>query len=69
MVSNAIIDAYKIVGSKLYVTRYTEPGIQKASEPTFPANKDVMSLINANPNIVEEARQALWARYNDGDVV
>ena len=69
LVSNAIIDAYKIVGSKLYVTRYTEPGIQKASEPTFPANKDVMSLINANPNIVEEARQALWARYNDGDGV
>ncbi len=69
LVSNAIIDAYKIVGSKLYVTRYTDPGIQKASEPTFPANKDVMSLINANPNIVEEARQALWARYNDGDGV
>lgn len=69
LVSNAIIDAYKIVGSKLYVTRYTEPGLQKASEPTFPANKDVMSLINANPNIVEEARQALWARYNDGDGV
>lgn len=69
LVSNAIIDAYKIVGSKLYVTRYTEPGLQKASEPTFPANKDVMSLINANPNIVEKARQALWARYNDGDGV
>lgn len=69
LVSNAIIDAYRIVGSKLYVTRYTEPGIQKASEPTFPANKDVMSLINANPNIVEQARQALWARYNDGDGV
>ena len=28
-----------------------------------------MALINANPNIVEEARQALWARYNDGDGV
>ncbi len=69
LVSNAIIDAYRIVGSKLYVTRYTEPGLQKASEPTFPANKDVMSLINANPNIVEEARQGLWARYNDGDGV
>lgn len=69
LVSNAIIDAYRIVGSKLYVTRYTEPGIQKASEPTFPANKDVMSLINANPNIVEEARQRLWSRYNDGDGV
>ena len=69
LVSNAIIDAYKIVGSKLYVTRYTEPGLQKASEPTFPANKDVMALINANPNIVEEARQALWTRYNDGDGV
>mgnify|MGYP003374939894 CR=1 FL=1 len=69
LVSNAIIDACKIVGSKLYVTRYTEPGLQKASESTFPANKDVMALINANPNIVEEARQALWTRYNDGDGV
>lgn len=67
MVSNAIIDACKILGSKLYVTRYTEPGIQKAAETTFPPNKEVMALINANPNIVDDARQALWARYNDGD--
>ena len=52
------MNAYKIVGSKLYVTSILNQELQKASEPTFPANKDVMSLINANPNIVEEARQA-----------
>ncbi len=67
MVSNAIVEAYRIVGSKLYVTRYTEPGLQEAAATTYPPNKEVMQLINANPNIVDEARQGLWSRYNDGD--
>ena len=64
MISNAIVDAFKVNGAKLYVNKYTEPGIQEASTPTYPVNSEVMALINSNPNIVEEARNALWNRYN-----
>ena len=64
MISNAIVDAFKIEGAKLYVNKYTEPGLQEASTPTYAVNQEVMQLINDNPNILEEARNALWNRYN-----
>ena len=62
--SNAIVEAYRIDGAKLYVTKYTTPGIQEASTPTYVANDEVAKLIEANPNIVSEAMTALSARYN-----
>lgn len=64
MLSNAIVDAFKVNGAKLYVNKYTEPGLQEASVPTYAVSQEVMQLINENPNIVEEARTALWNRYN-----
>ena len=67
MLSNAIVDAYKINGARLYVNKYTEPGLQEASTPTYPVNYEVLELINGNPNMVEEARTALWNRYNATD--
>ena len=65
--NNAIVEAFMISGSKLYVTKYTEPGIQQAATPTFPVKAEVLALINGNPNVVAEARNALWARYNATD--
>ena len=65
--NNAIVEAFWIPGSKLYVTKYTEPGIQQAATPTFPVKAEVLALINGNPNVVEEARNALWSRYNATD--
>lgn len=62
--SNAIVEAYKIKGSKLYVTKYTEAGIQEASSPTYVVNDEVARLIEADPNIVNEAMTELSARYN-----
>ena len=67
MLSNAIVDAFRINGAKLYVNKYTEPGLQEASTPTFPVNREVLELINGNPNILDEARTALWNRYNATD--
>ena len=67
MLSNAIVDAFYINGAKLYVNKYTEPGLQEASTPTYPVNYDMLQLINGNPNILEEARTALWNRYNSRD--
>ena len=62
--SSAIVEAYRIDGSKLYVTKYTEPGIQTAATPTYPVNADVYNEIRTNPNIVNTAKEALNARYN-----
>ena len=62
--SNAIVEAYKIDGSKLYATKYSEAGMQEASTPTYVVNKAVASLIDVDPNIVSTAKAALFARYN-----
>lgn len=62
--NNAIVDAYRMLGAKLYVTTYTEAGVQKAAEPTYVATYEVMELIEKNPNIVQTAKNELLNRYN-----
>ena len=59
--NNAIIENYIMVGSKLYVTRYVEPGLQEAATPTYPVSQAVAKARSTNPNILQEAIQA----YND----
>lgn len=61
--SNAIVEAYIMKGSKLYATKYVEPGLQTTATTTYPVNKEVLELINVDPNIVETAKQKLGNRY------
>ena len=63
--SSAIVEAYKIEGSKLYATKYTDAGTQEAATPTYIASREVTSLMDADPNITEEAREGLRARYTN----
>lgn len=62
---NAIVESYQINGSKLFATQYTEPGIQNAAEITYPVSDNIRALINADPNILDEAKYALALRYNN----
>lgn len=62
--SNAIVEAYIMKGSQLYAIKYTDPGKQAKSTPTYPVSKETMDLINNDSNIIETAKNALWARYN-----
>ena len=61
----AIVESYRINGSKLYATKYTEPGIQAAAIPTYPVSGETKNLIEADPNVTEEAEKALRERYNN----
>lgn len=54
--SNAIVEYYIMPGSKLYATKYTDPGVQPASSPTYCPNAEVAKLILDNPNISVEIR-------------
>ncbi len=60
----AIVDAYRMKGSKLYAVKYTEPGLQSAAIPTYVPSNDTVSLIDRDPNIVTTARNELISRYN-----
>ena len=62
--SNAIVEAYMINGSKLYATKYADAGNQEAAKPTYPVNGEVAKLIESDENILTEALNALRSRYN-----
>ena len=63
--SSAIVEAYGLVGSKLYATKYVEAGMQDAVLPTYTPNSAVTAQIQSNPNIVDIAKKELASRYSD----
>lgn len=65
MLSCAIVESYQMNGGKLYSTKYIEPGIQEAAIPTYQPNNATITLINKDPNIVQEAKNELVTRYNE----
>jgi len=67
IMSCAIVENYKIKGSKLYATRYTEAGIQEAATKTYTPNNYVINLIKNDPNIVSSAIKGLESRNADID--
>lgn len=63
--SSAIVEAYGIKGSKIYVTKYADPAMQAASLPTYTPNAAVTTQIQSNPNIVDMAKEELASRYSE----
>lgn len=57
--SAAIVDAALYQGAKLYVTKYIEPKLQDASIVTYVPSLSILSLLENNPNIVEQCSQKL----------
>ncbi|MWV42273.1 flagellar biosynthesis protein FlgA [Paenibacillus sp. HJL G12] len=56
--SSAMVDAY-LHDAKLYAVTYVEPEMQDKALPTYPVNKEVLKLINSDPNIIKKAEQKL----------
>lgn len=69
LMSCAIVESYQMNGARLYTAKYVEPGIQEASTPTYLPNNETILLINSDPNIVQEAKNALITRYNENSDV
>lgn len=65
--SCAIIDAAQVKGAKIYATKYTEAGMQKAATPTFPVNESTSKLLQSDPNVLEKAMNEIKARYSNGN--
>ena len=64
MMSNAIVESYMMEGSRFYLARYVEPGMQAGAITTYVPSGDVQNLIAQDPNIVNEAKQELVNRIN-----
>lgn len=64
IMNNAMVEAYIIQGAKLYATMYIEAGLQDALKETYYVSPDVMSMILKDPNILQEASQNIWNKYD-----
>ena len=62
--SCAIVEAYKVLGTRIYVDKYVEAGLQEAAIPTYTPNRETTVLIESNPNIVEDVRNEIKNRYS-----
>lgn len=69
LMSNAIVESYISPASNIYVAKYIEPGTQGAAAVTYIPSNEVINLINQDANIVQEARTALVAKYNNGTAI
>lgn len=67
--SGAIVDSYRMEGSKLYVDKYTDAGMQEAATPTYVISDDVATLLKNDPNILDKAKNALAKRYTSDSSV
>lgn len=65
MLSCAMVEAYRIDGTRLYATKYTDPGMQEESVPTYPINAETFALVKSNPNVAAEAEANLEERYTE----
>ena len=63
-ISSAIVDAYRIDGAKLYLVKYTDPGMQKGATPTYITTPTTLDLIQRDPNIIQRAKTELNNRLN-----
>ena len=66
--SNAIVEAYMVKGSYLYANLFVEAGLQEKATPTYPVSKAVLAKQLEDPNIVNEAKNALRTRYTQSQV-
>lgn len=65
--SCAIIDSAQVKGAKMYATKYTEAGMQKAATPTYPINESTSKLLESDPNILEKSINEIRTRYSNGN--
>ena len=64
LLNSAIVESYIMTpASELYTATYTEPGMQEKSTYTYSPRKEVVDLIQANPNIVASVREAITNKY------
>lgn len=57
--SSAVIDAYTIPGTQLYVTRYIADDLQEKAVPNYPVRGETIALMSTDPNVLETAKKTL----------
>lgn len=51
---------YEDVGLKVYATKYVDPGSHDATKAYYPVRKEVVGVMNTNPNLTDEQKARMW---------
>ncbi len=54
-ISSAFVDTFRSDLTEVYLDRYIDGGAQRKSSVNYPINKDVISLLADNPNVLKRA--------------
>jgi len=65
LMNNAMVENWTIKGSKLYAVQYAEAGLQEPSTITYQPSEEVKSIMENNPNIVDEIEEELANQLNE----
>ena len=68
LLNSAIVEAYIMSASELYMAKYVEPGLQTAAILTYSPTAEVTDLIYKNENIVTTAKNYLIEKYNTSGI-
>lgn len=69
LMSAAMVDVEKEIGTYLYTSKYIEAAIQKKSVVTYQPCKEIVEIINQSPNIKEDELTAVTGtRYRGKDM-
>lgn len=69
ILNSAIVESYVMTSSELYMAEYVEPGLQEAATYTYSPSEGTVTLIKANPNIVDEMKNEIANNYyNSSDI-
>lgn len=63
-ISSGIVDAYLVKGAMLYTVSYVD-GNQSPSKVTYTPNREVLDIIDRDPNIIEKASNELARRLRE----
>ncbi len=58
LLDSAIVDA-NLHGAKIYTTKYVKPEVEEPNEITYQPTKQIIDLMNSDPNVLIEAKQNL----------
>lgn len=61
----AIVEGYQTPGAKVYANVYSEAGMQAVASTTYTPSNDAWDVINRDPNITQEIKNALTNKYNN----
>ncbi len=60
--NSMLVDKILYPGTRIYAVEYAEPGAQKAATSYYPVSKNVLAILEKDPNLVEAVKQDMVAR-------